>query len=46
LNLKSSQLSNQPRPDDETDDKGGQNRADRSEGNVTEDIEKGERTME
>jgi len=39
LNLKSLQLSDQPGPDDKTDEKGGQNRIDGPEGDIPEDIE-------
>jgi len=41
LNLKSPQLLNEPRTDEKTDEKSGQNRIDRSEGDIPEDIEKG-----
>jgi hypothetical protein len=45
LNLKGLQLFNEPRPDDETDDKSGQNRIDRPEGDIPKDIEKGVKGM-
>jgi hypothetical protein len=45
LNLKNPQLFDQPGPDDETDEKGGQNRIDRPEGDIPKDVEKGENRM-
>jgi len=45
VNLKSPQLFDQPGTDDETDEKGGQDRIDRPEGDVPKDIEKGVNVM-
>jgi hypothetical protein len=39
LNLKSPQLLDQPGPDDKTDEKSGENRANGPEGDIPEDIE-------
>jgi hypothetical protein len=46
LNLKNSQLLDQPRPDDKTDEKSGQNRIDGPESDIPKDIEEGEKLME
>jgi hypothetical protein len=45
LNLKGLQLFNEPRPDEKTDEKSGQNRIDRPEGDIPKDIEKGVNRM-
>jgi hypothetical protein len=42
LDLKGFQFSNEPRSDDETDEKTGQNGIDGSEGDIPKDIEEGE----
>jgi hypothetical protein len=44
-NLERPQLFNEPRPQDKTDEKGGQNSIDGPEGDIPEDIEKGEKFM-
>jgi hypothetical protein len=41
-NLKNPQLLDQPRPDDKTDEKSGENRANGPEGDIPEDIEERE----
>jgi hypothetical protein len=45
LHLKGPQLLDQPRPNDETDEKRGQNRIDGPKSDITENIEEGKNLM-
>jgi hypothetical protein len=45
FHLKGPQFLNQPWPDDKTNEKGGENRIDRPESDIPEDIEKGKKLM-
>jgi hypothetical protein len=45
FNLKGSQFFDQPWPDDKTNKKSGENRIDRPESDIPEDVEKGKKLM-
>jgi hypothetical protein len=45
LDLKSPQFFDQPWPDDKTNKKSGENRIDRPESDISEDVEKGKKLM-